>query len=118
MVRRAAAAAVRCRRQPRGAVRLARASCTPGARACAGAQGRPARRRPRVPFGGLPAPSARLATPSISRTIFSAAWRRGSSSRCPRFAGTVIENETRPSLTQDFRNQPEVDDVALAGRVP
>jgi hypothetical protein len=50
-------------------------------------------------------------TPSISRTIFSAACRSGSSS-VARSAGTVMENDAA-ILQQDLRYQPQVDDVAL-----
>ena len=44
-------------------------------------------------------------TPSISRTIFSAAWRSGSSSAA-RSAGTVIEKEMRPSLSRISDTSP------------
>ena len=66
------------------------------------------RRRAAAARSAASPPSARRSRPSrpsISRTTFSAAWRSGSSSSA-RSAGTVIENETRPSLSRISETSP------------
>ena len=96
---------------PAAAAALARAS-----RTLALSGGSPGRAPPPLPALPCALPGAprgfsavstaiTLVTPSRSRTIFSAAWRSGSSSAALS-AGTVIENDTRPSLSRTSDTSP------------
>ena len=97
----AAAGAAAARPQP-----LARASCTLALSGTCAARAPPPLPPAAAPRGFSAVSTAMtLVTPSISRTTFSAAWRSGSSSAA-RSAGTVIENETRPSLSRISDTSP------------
>src|SRR5262249_11670069 len=86
-------------RPRRGDARTLGQLARPAAGGCGG--GAAARR------GSPPAVSTAvtLLTPAVSATIFSAAWRNGSSSWA-RAAGTVMEKETRPSLIKTSETRP------------